>query len=391
MMPASLATRAALAVGAAGVLLWLAADANWRQACAPGDAVLDPWCGEAAATSPAARTAGLKQRIAANPGDSQAYAALSSLQQGTARPGMLRAASALAPHDPNLLMARASFALEQERWADAAGDLVELVEHYHHQAQQPARTLARMIALGQGAVLEHHLRPGGRWFALVLATMLELKAPLAPALPLMSRAVQAGALPTERAGDFIRSLKVQGSWVDAYTVWLARHGGRLPVLYNAGFDEPFEPDGFDWEITRQQAGREGANAATRQLPGRGEVLDVLFTGHSMRAPIVRQYVFLSPGRWRLAGQYMASRLRSESGLAWAVRCRVAGAPQLAGKSTELRDSGGAWQPFQFDFRVPASCDAVASLELEPFAPYEGTAGIRGRAQFDGLSLQKQAP
>jgi hypothetical protein len=387
MMPASPATRAALAIGAAGALLWLGATANLRQACALGDAVLAPWCGEAAAGA-AARPAELRQRIAANPGDSQAYAALSSFPQDAARPGVLRAAAALAPHDPNVLMARAALALEQDRPGDAAGDLVQLVEYYHHLAQQPARALAHMIVQGHGASLEKHLKPGARWFPLVLATMLELKAPLAPALPLMSRAVQDGALPAERAGHFIRSLKAQGSWVDAYTLWLARHGGRLPVLYNAGFDEPFEPDGFDWEITPQLAGREGANAAARALAGRGDVLDVLFTGHSMRTPIVRQYLLLSPGRYRLAGQYMALRLRSESGLAWAVRCGVAGAPQQAGKSTELADTGGVWRPFQFDIIVPAGCDAVASLELETFAPYEATAGIRGRAQFDGLSLQK---
>lgn len=389
MRTLSPAVQAAFAVGAAGVMVWLAATANLRLACAHDDAILGAWCGKAAAGGPADRPAKLRQRIAANPGDSQAYAALSSLPQDAGRPGVLRAASAVAPHDLNVLMARATFALEQERWGDAAGDLVPLVEYYHHLTQKPARTLARMIVLGQGAGLEQHLKPGGRWFPLVLATMLELNAPLAPALPLMSRAVQEGALPADRAAHFIRSLKEQGSWVDAYTLWLARHGGRLPVLYNASFDEPFEPDGFDWEVTPQLVGREGADAATRPLAGRGHVLDVRFTGHAMRTPIVRQYLFLSPGRYRLAGQYSASRLRSESGLAWAVRCKVAGAPQLAGKSTEMRDTGGVWRPFQFDITVPAGCDTVASLELEPFAPYEATAGLRGRAQFDGLSLQKQ--
>jgi hypothetical protein len=221
--------------------------------------------------------------------------------------------------------------------------------------------------------------------------MAELKIPLAAASPLLSRAVQQGALPAERVGNLIGTLKEEGSWVDAYALWLARHGGTLPILYNAGFDDPLEPDGFDWEIASQRAGREGASVAIRPMAERGNVLDVLFTGRSMPAAIVSQHVFLAPGRYQLSGQYSASGLRTESGLAWAVRCDVNKAPQLAGKSTELRDTQGRWQPFEFAIKVPERCGTVATLELSTFAAYEAAAGIRGRAYFDAFKLQKLTP
>jgi hypothetical protein len=248
-----------------------------------------------------------------------------------------------------------------------------------------------MIALGHAGLLQQHLKPGSRWFPLVLGTMAELKIPLAAASPLLSRAVQQGALPAERVGNLIGTLKEEGSWVDAYALWLARHGGTLPILYNAGFDDPLEPDGFDWEIASQRAGREGASVAIRPMAERGNVLDVLFTGRSMPAAIVSQHVFLAPGRYRLSGQYSASGLRTESGLAWAVRCDVNKAPQLAGKSMELRDTQGRWQPFEFVINVPERCGTVATLELSTFAAYEAAAGIRGRAYFDAFKLQKLTP
>lgn len=329
--------------------------------------------------------------MGANPGDSQAYAGLGYFPENPARPHLVRAASLLAPNDPNVLTARAALALDQSRLADAAADLVQLVEYYHHLTREPARTLARMIVQGHAALLQEHLKPGSHWLALVLATMVELRAPLAAASPLMARAVENGALPPDRTGNLIRILKSEGSWVDAYGLWLAQHRGRAAVLYNAGFDEPFESDGFDWEVTEERAGRAGASVATRSMPGRGQVLDLMFTGRSLPTPLVRQYVLLAPGRYRIAGQYMASKLRSDSGLAWAVLCSVGPAPQPAGKSTGLQDTDGQWRPFDFEVEVSDKCGPVASVQLETFAPYEATAGVRGRAYFDALSLQKLPP
>lgn len=379
------------AAGAAGLLLWLGITANMNRGCALEESTIASLCGEVPALGSAARLAQLRLRIAANPGDSQAYTALTLFPQSAERPAMVRAASTLAPNDPNVLLARAAFALEQNRFGDAAKELVQLTEYAHHLTQQPARTLASMIAQGHAAPLQQYLKSGTRWFPLVLGTMAELRIPIAAASSLLSPAVQQGALPAERVGNLIRTLKEEGNWVDAYALWLARHGGTLPILYNAGFDEPLEPDGFDWDIASQRAGREGASVAIRPMAERGNVLDLLFTGRSMPTAVVSQHVFLAPGRYRLSGQYSASGLRSEGGLAWAVRCDVNKASQLAGKSGGLGDTQGRWQPFEFAIDVPERCGTVVTLELGTFAAYEAAAGIRGRAYFDAIKLQKLTP
>lgn len=377
-----------LAAAAASFLLWLSVVSNVQRTCAVPDTTGLVLCPADGTTD---ELTSLKRRVAANPGDTGAYVALLQSAPSADRAVLLRAASAVAPNDPNVLKARAALAIEQQRLRDAIPSLVQLTEYYRHFTNEPANTLARVIAGGQGHLLQQHLKPGNQWFAHVLGQMVALKLPLAAALPLVSQATTQGVLPQGHARSLVKQLKAEGSWVDAYGLWIGQHNGRVPILFNPGFDRDFEPDGFDWEVAPQRPGREGAIAQARQFPGRGEVLEILYTGRAMPTPVVRQYVFLAAGHYRLAGQYMTSKLRTESGLAWVVRCTADGAKDLiAGRTAALADTQGAWLPFQVDFTVPANCGPVASLQLETFAPYEATAGMRGRVHFDAFSLQ-QAP
>jgi hypothetical protein len=165
------------------------------------------------------------------------------------------------------------------------------------------------------------------------------------------------------------------------------HKGASPTLYNAGFDRPFEDDGFDWELMPQQSGTR-SGAVVGRAGGdekRGALLDMRFTGRPFAVPLVRQHVFLGPGRYRLRGEYRAAQLRIEQGLAWTVRCTAS--PQVA-KSVGLGDTGNSWEPFEFVFAIPPKCGWVAALQLETFAPSDAVLGSRGRASFDALSLEK---
>jgi hypothetical protein len=87
----------------------------------------------------------------------------------------------------------------------------------------------------------------------------------------------------------------------------------------------------------------------------------------------------------MRGEYMASKLRSEGGLAWSVVC-TSGRKPLAGRSPALQDTGGLWKPFELAFTIPPDCGAVASMQLEPAAQYESTTGMKGRISFDAFSL-----
>jgi len=183
---------------------------------------------------------------------------------------------------------------------------------------------------------------------------------------------------------YVRQLKSAGAWGDAYSLWVALHDGVSPTLYNGGFDRPFEDDSFDWEVAPPQpSGRAGAVVGLTTDERRGGVLDIRFTGRPFLVPLVRQHLFLGPGRYLLRGDYKTTQLRMEQGLAWSVRC-TASAQET--KSAGLGDTSNAWRQFEFEFAIPDNCGWVASLQLETFAPIEATLGSRGRASFDALSL-----
>jgi hypothetical protein len=188
----------------------------------------------------------------------------------------------------------------------------------------------------------------------------------------------------------MRSLKASGQWLDAYGLWIAHHKGEaVPLLYNGGFDQPIESDGFDWEFTNAPRSRAGVLIEQEAVARRGLVLDLDFTGRGFASPIVRQYLFLAPGTYRMRGEYMAPKLRSEEGLAWSVQC-TAGRKAVLGRSQGLRETGGVWKPFEFEFTVPPDCGAVASLQLDPAAAFEATTGLKGTVSFDAFSLARAA-
>ena len=159
----------------------------------------------------------------------------------------------------------------------------------------------------------------------------------------------------------------------------------MPLLYNGGFDQPIAQDGFDWEFASVPRSRAGAIVQQSALARRGLVLDIDFTGRSFPATLVQQYILATPGTYRMRGEYMASKLRSEAGLAWAVVC-TSGHKPVAGRSAPLQDTGGLWKPFELAFTIPPDCGAMASMQLQPAAQYEASTGLKGRISFDAFSL-----
>jgi len=382
---------AALSVAAAGLialwLAWLSFHTNLDRSCVVRDAAFLDLC-SVLEPGTAAHLAALKSRIAANPGDANAHVELAISSPSAGASGLVAAAQRLAPGDPGVLMLQASAALERQDWARAVGPLVQLAEHRDN--PQPALALARLVGIGQGHLLSPYLTQGSRWFARVLAQMPQAQAPLSSALALIAQAVRAGVIEAETVRASIHQLKGAGAWVDAYSLWLALQAKAVPTIYNASFDEPFQPDGFDWEVTPAgPPGRAGAIVERRGSERRGGILDIRFTGRTMALPLVRQYLFLGEGRYRLRGEYLAQQLRVEEGFSWVAQCPSSRQP--AGRSGALADTGGNWQRFEFEFSVPRGCGAVTSLQLETQAPSEAALGARGRMAFDALSLEQLRP
>ena len=380
--PARNTTRLGLGVaaGCAALLLaWWCVGVNLARGCAVDDTPYLDLC-----PSPPTPQS-LRDRIARNAGDSAAYVQLALIDRSPARPRDIGAAAQLAPNDGNVLLLQAGAALERQDWAHAVEPLVRLTDYREN--PNASQILARLIAAGQGELLYPFVTPGSHWLPRALGELSAFKAPFSAVLPLLARALKAGVLSPDDARVYLRQLKGAGDWLDAYSLWVSLHEGPMPMLYNGSFEEQFDPDGFDWEpAVTTPASRAGAIVERRGSDKHGAVLDIRFTGRALPVPLVRQYLFIGEGRYRLRGEYMAHQLRMEQGLAWNIQCT--GSPASAGRTVALGDTGGAWEPFTLDFSVPTGCGAVASLQLETFAPFEAALGARGRVAFDAISLEK---
>jgi hypothetical protein len=372
---------AAIALG----LFWLATTAHLQRACIVMDAPYLPLCDPA---SPGNEGLGqLEERVRRNPGDSTAWTRL-LVASGAGATKVLQGAAAVAPNNANVLRWRAAEALDKGKFDEAVALLVTMLQT--RGSPDAARILAQLLTSGEGvALLRPHLDQAEQWLPGVLATMPSLKIPAGQALPLVAEALDKGALPDEARRAYMRSLKAGGQWLDAYGLWLVHQKQLVPLLYNGGFDQPFEADGFDWEFSPAPRSKAGVLIEQQAVARRGLVLEIEFTGRSFTSPILRQYVFAPPGAYRLRGEYMAAKLRSENGLSWVVVC-PSGQKTAVARSTALQDTGGVWKPMEIDFTVPADCGPVASVQLEPAASFEAATGMKGSVAFDNFGLTRSA-
>jgi hypothetical protein len=365
---------------------WASVDINRERSCTLGESLGAGLCAVPPAPGSDAELEMLRARIARNPGDANAYTALALADRSPRHDELVAVASQLAPREPNLLLHRAAGALERQDWRAAVPPLVELADR--RGAVPAIKSLAGLVAIGQAALLQPYLTPGSQWLPRVLGQMRAMGVPFSGALPLVIHAHEAGVLDVETVRGYVRDLKAQRAWGDAYALWLSLHGKALPALFNGSFDHSFELDGFDWEIPAGGPPRRaGAVVDRRRVEGRGGVLELQFTGRTIPLPIVRQYLFIGPGRYRLRGDYLTRQFRSEDGLRWTVRC----AAQAAGASPAVDDTGGLWRPFEFAFTVPADCGLVAALQLETATVAGAALGARGRVSFDAFDLERIGP
>ena len=375
----------ALVTGLSAALLWVAASAHLQYSCDVKDTPYLGICPETARDPEEAR-AELRARLHRNPGDAWAWSMLVPVADESQKEKALQAATAVAPNNATVLRWRAATALEHGQLKEGIALLVQLLQYRN--SPEAARVLAQLMAEPESyALLQPHLKESNRWLPRVIATMKEMKLPPGDALPLIVEAARQDVLPAQTRRMYMQLLRGSGQWLDAYGLWLTLHKREIPLLYNGSFDQPLVADGFDWEFTSVTRSRAGVIVEQRPVAKHGLVLDIDFTGRRFQLPIVRQFVFAPAGSYRLEGQYMASKLRSEGGLTWALYCLSSGAASPAA-SYPMRDSGGLWRTVEFEFKVPADCGPIASLQLEPVHKYEAAAGIKGHLELDGFKLTR---
>lgn len=379
---------AAVLAGIVAVLYFVAASAHLEAACVERDTPYIPLCAD-----PLPRGEGLagelKERLARNPGSSTAWASLLA-SDGVADPyAVLPGAVFTAPNNHTVSRWRAADALEHGRTAEAIGRVVEILRY--RRSPDAATLLARFAAGPDGLeLLRPYLPTSHEWLPQVLDASERLKQDPGDLLPLVAASIREAPLPARYVRRYMRVLKNAGQWLDAYGLWVALHKEMVPLLYNSGFDQALQPEGFDWELNNAPRTKSGALIEQDAVARRGQVLDLEFTGKPFGSPLVRQFVFAPPGTYRLQGEFTASRVRSEKGLAWTVRC-VAGGRGEIGRSEPLLETGGLWKQLAFEFTVPEDCGPVVSLQLEPEAAYEARVGMRGHVAFDAFSLARAIP
>jgi hypothetical protein len=378
-----LASAGLVACCIAGALLvgWISVAVNLERACALEESIAAAFCPSPAPGS-AAQSEMLVARIAREPGDSNALTALALNDRSPQRERFIALAGELAPREPNVLLLKGAAALDRRDWAAAAPPLVELLEN--RDIPLAALALLWLVQNGLADVLEPHVRPQSRWLTRLLGEIRRTETPLGAALPLITQAMRVDGIDADTVRAYVRELKSRGLWADAYALWLSMHGGKGPLLFNASFDHVFEADGFDWEAPASaSARRAGARVDRRPTEQRGSVLEVQLTGRPIEVPVVRQYLFIAPGRYRLHGDFLARQLRMEDGMVWVLQC-------AGGEAARSRAFKGdsPWGPFDFEFTVPANCGLVASLQLQPATASDAALGTRGRVAFDAFTIDR---
>ncbi len=392
--PARMAVMALLVVAALW-LGWKSWQVNITMSCWKDEWPNLPVCGDIMGRTPQERVARLEERLRENPGD---HMALVDLTVWAHQPGaaphldaraLLDQAIKVAPQHGDVLRLQVQRAMKAQQWAQAVEPLIRL-SRYHHDGDA-TRALAEMInyaredkALGE-ALTAATLADAG-WLEKVLPALPKAQVPTVVAMPLVAELVRQDKLTPKLGLALIRQLKAEERWLEAHSVWMQLWKRPLPTLFNGDFEQPFVAGGFDWETTGSNDHRSGAQVSQVGRREHGQVLRVEFRGKQMQTPILRQHLFLTPGRYRFSGEFQSSELRSDQGLAWVFSCAGGERRELA-RVPSLKAAGRDWQTMALELEVPSECGLGVALTLVPQAAYEARAGMRGEMVFDRLRLE----
>ncbi|MGM9424840.1 hypothetical protein [Hydrogenophaga sp. MI9] len=395
--PARLGITAALVVATLW-LGWKAWDVNTTMACWKNEWPQLAMCDDINGRTLEEKVARLEQRLAQNPGDTLALVALTVYAHQPDAPAhldpaaLLERAGKVAPQQVDVLRLQAHHAMKAQRWTAALDALIRLSQ-YHGDAEA-TRTLTEMINFARvngevGKALVAAARADTGWLDRVLRALPAAKVPTVVAMPLIQQLVEQKTLTPKLGLALIRQLKAEDQWLDAHALWMQLWNKPLPMLFNGDFEQPFLTGGFDWETPGSNDHRAGAQVSLSGRKERGQVMRVEFRGKALSTPIVRQILMLPPGHYRFTGEYQATELRSEQGLAWVFAC--AGSRGEITRVPSLKTTGRDWKRMDVALEVPPECGFGVSLGLQPQADFEARTGMRGEMLFDNFQLSMETP
>lgn len=262
-----------------------------------------------------------------------------------------------ARRSPRDLPARAWLAQHALASGDFDGAVAQLDAMLRLAPRQRATLLPIVAQLaadeGFAAALAERLESRPSWRAALLRALERATPPAGEGL-VLSALRRGGGLTDEEWSDWIDALMARGAWGEAYGRWAGTvelEDGRLPLVYNGGFERPVSGRGFDWRVKRVP----GVTLAFVKAEGaQGLAAHASFRGRRVAAVNLEQPLLLPPGAFTFRARVRTDRLRSELGLEWTITC--------LGQSTQLATSPriggtGGWREIAVNFDIPVTdCD-----------------------------------
>ena len=197
-----------------------------------------------------------------------------------------------------------------------------------------------------------------------------------------------GDLTPEDEARWLDSLMKQGRWGEAFARWadgVPKPGGRLPLLYNGGFESTPTSTGFDWRVRKVP----GVVARVETLAGAsGSAAYLRFLNRRVGESGLEHPLYLSPGDYRLDARLRAQALRSELGLQWRISCASGG--RELGRGEAIEGSFG-WQGRSVAFTVPTrGCEGQWLRLVNPVSAGAGQR-VSGELWIDDVAVSVRRP
>jgi tetratricopeptide (TPR) repeat protein len=334
----------------------------------------------------------LRAAIEGNPADSRGYAAMGQLLDKAGANALARkameTASVLGPQRSDVQMDVTVYWTRQ-------GDFPRALQHWdtvlRHQPNLRMRLFPYLLNGAENpanqpafeALLKHEV--SWWWEFMTYATGHATNPDTARRLFALSRKT-GRVMPSEVLGSYLARLQKDGSWTEAWFVWLSslsKEGlAQSGYVYNGSFELRPTNIGFDW-VYQQNPALVMEVAATYGTTGE-LALHLLFRGTRIKFEHLRQYLLLPPGDYFLLGRARPDNLKAAQGMQWALYCLGKNEPLTV---TERFTGLDQWTRFRNQFTVPAGCP-VQMLRLELAGRIALDYDVSGSIWFDDLAVEQ---
>lgn len=345
---------------------------------------------------PAKAEALLIKSIEGDPTNALAYAKLAEWVEARKRGGeaetLMNRASDLAPLQIPVQLAAGAFWMRQGRLDAALAHWDVVLARRSSLRSQLYPVLLALVSTPQAAAPFAHLLQDNipSWWTSFFVYAVR-SAPSLDEVRLLYRwrRVNQQPISREERRTVIERLEKEGQWLEAYFVWLnnldKQQSGALGNLYNGSFELPLSNEDFDWR-TPGVRGVQVGTAVTAGAEGE-KAVRLEFQDTPVRFQHLYQHLALSSGHYQLQGFLKLDSLQAKQGLQWQLKCLQAKSGILLGNSERFMGST-SWQPFSFDFEVPATECPAQELKLVLVGRFPDDFKVKGTAWFDAMSIRR---